>query len=290
MPPIDSGMLLIAGTACQRSRRSANHANSGCRAAPPAPRPRGSSSSSGPTPSDGISSGRTSKRPGGSGDRQPSASAWSVSADLAAVAADRPGRRAVPGVADQLVVDDARAGVAGPVGREHRDRGPDPAAAGGLAQVRDALVGDGRRGAHRPPVAHVQPVPVQPPDAACRVAPRHPGAERELRRGVGVGAGPVDLRPDLRAAGAAAGQAGLVSAWNCSRNSVRGLGSTDRSRRGRLERGTADRASGSRPPADHDVIRLLGVATRCLSRPGDRSSAPSLHVLPGYPFRCTSSR
>ena len=114
---------------------------------------------------------------------------------LAAVAADAARRRAVPGVAHQLVVEDAGAGPVGPVGREHGDRGPDPAAAGGRAQVCGALVGDGGRAAHGPPVAHVQPGPVQPADAARRVAPRHPGAELDLGAGVHVGAGALDLGP-----------------------------------------------------------------------------------------------
>ena len=114
---------------------------------------------------------------------------------LPAVAADAARRRAVPGVAHQLVVEDAGAGPVGPVGREHGDRGPDPAAAGGRAQVCGALVGDGGRAPHGPPVAHVQPGPVQPADAARRVAPRHPGAELDLGAGVHVGAGALDLGP-----------------------------------------------------------------------------------------------
>ena len=89
-----------------------------------------------------------------------------------------------------------------------------------LAQVGDALVGDGRGGAHRAPVAHVQPVPVQPSDAARRVPPRHPGAERRPRLRCARTCRFASISARTRRSLRRSGYPGLVSAWNCSRNAL----------------------------------------------------------------------
>jgi hypothetical protein len=68
---------------------------------------------------------------------------------------------------------------------------------GGLAQVGERLGGDLLGAGHVPPVAHAQAAPVQPADAAARVAPCHAGAEGELGGGVRVGPVPLDLGADL---------------------------------------------------------------------------------------------
>ena len=50
---------------------------------------------------------------------------------------------------------------------------------------------------HVPAVPDLQALPVQPPDAAAAVTPRHPRAELQLLERVPVGAGPPDLPADF---------------------------------------------------------------------------------------------
>jgi len=103
------------------------------------------------------------------------------------------GDRGVPGVAHELLVPDPGTRCVGGVGGQDGDRGPDASAAGRLAQVRDALGGHLVGCGDVTAVADVQAAPVEPTDAASGVAPGHAGAEGQLRAGVDVGAGTVDL-------------------------------------------------------------------------------------------------
>ncbi len=108
-----------------------------------------------------------------------------------------PLRGAVPRVAHQLVVDDPGPGTARPVRCEDRDHRPDPAVVPREAQMLEAGPGDPVGRGDVPQVAHHEAAPVEPADAAGRVAPRDTGAERQLLRGVRVRARPVDLGEHL---------------------------------------------------------------------------------------------
>ncbi len=120
-------------------------------------------------------------------------------------------RGGVPGVADQLLVDDPGGRTARPVGGEHRDHGADPPAVGGGAQVVEALGGDVVGGGEVAQVAHHQAAPVQPADAAGGVAPGEPGAVGEFGGGVLVGAGAVDLVEHGADPGGGVAGAGLLA-------------------------------------------------------------------------------
>ncbi len=114
--------------------------------------------------------------------------------EVAAVTQDTTVRAAVGRVPDELLVADARTGVAGFVGGEHGHHGSDLARVGGDPQVLDALVRHLLGVVEISQVPHLQAAPVQPADASRAVAPGNPGAEGQLGCGVPVGAGRRDLR------------------------------------------------------------------------------------------------
>ena len=109
---------------------------------------------------------------------------------------------AVAGVADELLVPQAGAVAAGDVLGEDGDHGADHVAfaLAGEAQVAHELLEDlvGRRDLAQ--VAHDEAAPVEPADAAARVAPRDPAAEDQFGVRVGVGARLGDLVGDPREA------------------------------------------------------------------------------------------
>jgi hypothetical protein len=104
---------------------------------------------------------------------------------------------AVAGIAHELVVADARAGAPGGVRSEHGHHRTDPAGRGGHPQVLRAGLGDRGPIAHVAQVAHQQLAPWHVGRAPAAVAERHSGAERQLGRGVLVGAGGRHLGPHL---------------------------------------------------------------------------------------------
>ncbi len=113
---------------------------------------------------------------------------------------------AVARVSDQLLAPDQRAGPVRGVRGEDRDRGPDPAPVGGLAQVVEALGGDVVGGGELTAVADPQRVPVEAAYAAVTVAPGHSGPVDQFLGGVHITAGLGEFgshggEPDARIAG-----------------------------------------------------------------------------------------
>ena len=100
-------------------------------------------------------------------------------------------------VPDQLGAEDPGPGPVRRVRREHSDHRPDPAAVGGLTQVRHRLGGDVRCRSDLAAVPHPQALPVQPPDASRAVPPGDTRAEGELSRRLPVRARRLDLAANL---------------------------------------------------------------------------------------------
>ena len=186
----------MAGTACQRSPSSANHAVARVAERHLEHGVLGEVEQPRTLPGDLHDQRQDIERRAGS--------AWPAEVThgvgevgVARVPDDRSVRLAVAGIADQLLVPDPRAGSLGRVRGEHGEGRSHPSAVGGLPQVRERFGGHLRGGGDMAAVAHPQAAPVEPADAAAAVAPGSPGPKRQLCGGVSVGTVALDLGADL---------------------------------------------------------------------------------------------
>jgi hypothetical protein len=123
-----------------------------------------------------------------------------------------PVRLRVAGVPDELLVPDAGAAAGRRIRCEHGDDGPDPAVVRGGLQMAGAFRRDVRRAGHLPAIPDLEALPVQPPDAAAAVTPRHPRAELQFLERVPVGTGQADLPADFPQPRPGRGRAGDLAA------------------------------------------------------------------------------
>ena len=112
---------------------------------------------------------------------------------------------AVTGIADKLVIVDARPGGVRPRGGEDGDERLDASAIGRAPEVGDAGFENSPGGGDVPRVDHIEGLPEAAPDAAAAVAPGEAAGEGEFFRGLPVEAVMPDFFGRLCAAGGVRG-------------------------------------------------------------------------------------